>query len=318
MSGPVGWWQRLWTRNLAAAQAPGRAGDDALFDEAFQRKLEYLSVVSRRLFAGRLRAERRTKKSGSGIEFADHRSYYPGDDLRALDWNMYARSEKLLVKQFEEEEDLPIHILLDCSRSMGAGTPPKFDHARRLAAALAYVGLANLDRVALTGWSTLVRDRLPAARGRGQVFKMFAFLRGLECSGETALADAVRAFSAENKRRGVAIVVSDLYDPAGFERGLNALRYRRFEPMVVHVVDDREADPGVRGDLLLVDVETGSQREVTLTPELIARYRVAHGQWRGEIESFCKSRQIPYVAADVGGAFDDQVLRLFRRLGVLG
>ena len=310
----MGWWQRLWSKRAGTA-AP--KGDDALFDEAFQRKLDVLAVVSRKLFAGRLRAERRTKKSGSGIEFADHRAYHPGDDLRALDWSVYARSERLLIKQFEEEEDLPIHILLDSSRSMAAGAPPKFDHARRLAAALAYVGLANLDRVALTGWSTKVRDRLPAARGKGQVFKMFTFLRGLGCEGETALADAVRAFSAENKRRGVAIVISDLYDPAGFARGLNALRYQRFEPMVVHVVDPAEADPGVRGDLLLVDVETGAQREVTLTPDLVAKYRDAHTAWRHEIESFCKARQIPYVAAETDGAFDDQVLRLFRRLGVL-
>ncbi len=295
-----------------------RDGADDLFDGEFQRRLEVLAVVSRRLFAGRLRAERRTKKSGSGIEFADHREYSPGDDLRSLDWAVYGRTEKLLVKLFEEEEDLTIHILLDCSRSMGHGLPPKFDHARKLAAALAYVGLANLDRVALHGWSTRVSARLPPARGKGRVYKVFDFLRGLRCEGETALAEGHRAFGAEHKRRGVAIVLSDLYDPEGFERGINALRYMKFEPMVIHLVDPREADPGQRGDLLLVDVETGSSREVTLTPDLVRRYREAHRQWCVEIESFCKSRQIPYVPADVTGEFDDQVLTLFRRLGVVG
>ncbi len=306
----------LLDRFRRTVAAPARGGD--LFDEEFQRRLEYLAVVSRRLFAGRLRAERRTKKSGSGIEFADHRDYVPGDDLRYLDWSVYGRTERLLLKLFEEEEDLAIYVLLDCSRSMGFGTPPRFDHARRLAAALAYVGLSNLDRVALIGWSTAVDRRLAPSRGRGQIFKVFDFLRGCRAEGETALADAARAFAAENKRRGIAIVVSDLYDPAGFERGLNAIRYQKFEPMVVHVVDPREADPGARGDVLLVDTETGVSREITLTPALVARYREAHTAWRAEVEGFCKTRQVPYVAADVTAPFEDQVLTLFRRVGLVG
>jgi hypothetical protein len=115
----------------------------------------------------------------------------------------------------------------------------------------------------------------------------------------------------------VAILISDLYDPQGFERGLNAIRYQKFEPVVLHVVDPREADPGARGDLELVDVESGDAREVTLTPALVARYRAAHASWRAELEGFCKTRQIPYVAADVTGAFEDQVLYLFRRLGLV-
>jgi uncharacterized protein (DUF58 family) len=292
-------------------------GEDDLFDDEFQRRLEYLSVASRRLFAGRLRAERKTRRSGSGIEFADHREYHPGDDFRYLDWNVYGRSERLLVKLFEEEEDLAIYVLLDCSGSMAHGGPEKFRHARRLAAALAYVGLSNLDRVALLAWSSKVTRRLPPARGKGRIFKIFEFLRGTDAEGDTALADAARTFAAENKRRGVAIVVSDLYDPAGFERGINAIRYQRFEPMVVHVTDPREADPGARGDILLVDIESGESREVTLTSAMVQRYRETHARWRDEIDGFCKSRQVPYVTADVTGPFEDQVLNLFRRVGLV-
>jgi uncharacterized protein (DUF58 family) len=146
------------------ADAPAPSRED-LFDDDFQRKLDYLALVSRRLFAGRLRAERRTRKTGSGIEFADHREYSAGDDFRYLDWNVYGRSDRLLLRLFEEEEDLSIYILLDCSRSMLFGEPSKFDHARKLAAAMAYVGLANLDRVAMVAWSTEVDKQLPAARG---------------------------------------------------------------------------------------------------------------------------------------------------------
>lgn len=311
MSAPRTWLQRLLRRGDAPAEAP----DDDLFDEETQRRLEYLAVVSRRLFAGRLRAERRTKKSGTGIEFADHRDYAPGDDLRNLDWHVYARTDRLLVKLFEEEEDLAIYVIVDCSESMGFGGGAKFKHARRLAAALAYVGLANLDRVALLGWSGSAAKRMPPARGKGRIFKVFEFLRALRAEGVTDLAGAARSFAAENKRRGVAILVSDLYDPAGFERGINAIRYQKFEPMVVHVLDTEEVDPSAHGDLVLEDVETGAEREVTLTPALLARYREQHALWRKDIEAFCASRQVPYAVADIRGAFEDQVLDLFRRMG---
>lgn len=291
--------------------------DDELFDADFQRRLEYLAVASRRLFAGRIKAERRTRIAGSGIEFADHRAYTPGDDLRALDWNVYGRTERLLVKRFEEEEDLTIAIVLDVSGSMAFGDRRRFDHARRLAAAMAYVALSNLDRVAMVAVSTKIERRMAPARGKGQIFKVFEFLRGLKPGGETALAEAGRTLGAELKRRGVAIVVSDLYDPAGFERGLNALRYQKFEPMVIHVTDARDADPGARGDVLLVDAESGEGREVTLTPALVAKFRDAHAQWAREVEGFCKARRVAYARAEVGGALEDQVLNLFRRSGLV-
>ncbi|MDB4931819.1 MAG: hypothetical protein JWM10_4303 [Myxococcaceae bacterium] len=306
-----------WLDWLRAPKASD-AAEGELFDEAFQRKLEYLAVAARRLFAGRMRAERRTRISGSGIEFADHRPYTPGDDLRALDWSVYGRTERLLVKRFEEEEDLTVAIVLDVSASMGFGGRARFDHARRLAAAMAYVALSNLDRVTMVAVSTKVERRLPPARGKGQIFKVLEFLRALKPGGSTALAEAGRTLGAELKRRGVAIVVSDLYDPAGFERGINALRYQKFEPMVIHVTDARDADPGARGDVLLVDAESGDGREVTLTPALVGRFREAHGAWRREVEGFCKARRVAYAEADVEGALEDQVLNLFRRSGLVG
>ena len=136
--------------------AVARNGDDDLFDDDFQRKLDYLALVSKRVFAGRMRAERRTKKTGSGVEFADHRDYQPGDDFRYLDWNVYLRFDRLLLRLFEEEEDLAIYFIVDASTSMGFGDGKKLRYAKRVAAALAYVGLANLDRVSIvsTTWTT--------------------------------------------------------------------------------------------------------------------------------------------------------------------
>ncbi|MCL2451180.1 MAG: DUF58 domain-containing protein, partial [Polyangiaceae bacterium] len=140
---PTASWRTLFGRPKSAPAAP----PDDLFDDEFQRKLDYLALVSRRVFSGRLRAERRTKKSGSGVEFADHRDYQPGDDFRSLDWNVYQRFDRLLVRLYEEEEDLTIHFVLDTSASMAFGGGRKLAYAKRVVAALAYVGLANLDRV---------------------------------------------------------------------------------------------------------------------------------------------------------------------------
>jgi uncharacterized protein (DUF58 family) len=290
---------------------------EALFDDEFQRKLEMLALVSRRVFAGRLKAERRTKKKGSGVEFADHRDYVPGDDIRSIDWNVYQRFGRLLVRLYEEEEDLSIYFLLDCSLSMGFGGRERFDQARKLVAALAYVALANLDRVTVVAASDRVQARLPATRGKGRIFGVFRFLAGLEPEGSTDLGEAMKAFAAEHKRRGLAVLVSDLYDPAGFERGINVLRFEGFEPYVVHVIDPRDARPDLQGDLLVVDCETGDEREVTVTPGLLAELGTAFGDYVAGIERFCREKQVPYLAADARAPFEEVVLRAFRQGGFL-
>ena len=213
----------------------GPKPEEELFDDQFQRRLEYLAIVSRRVFAGRMRAERRTKKSGTGIEFADHRDYVAGDDFRSLDWNVYGRLGRLLVRLYEEEEDLSIYIVIDASTSMGFGGGKKFRYAKRLCAALAYVGLANLDRIAVVATTDRIETRLPSSRGKARIFTVLSFLRSLPANGLTDLGDALKTFVAQYKRRGLVILLSDLYDPHGFERGINVLRYNRFEPFVLHV-----------------------------------------------------------------------------------
>lgn len=288
-----------------------------LFGDDFQRRLEMLAIVSRRVFAGRLRAERRSKKKGSGVEFADHRDYVPGDDFRQIDWNVYQRFGRLLIRLYEEEEDLSIYFIVDSSASMAFGDGRKFDQARRLCAALAYVGLANLDRVAVVGVTDSVLARMPPTRGKGRIFKVFQFLRGLSAGGPTDLKEALEMFVAQHKRRGLAVLISDFYDPAGFEAGINVLRYNKFEPYALHLIDSREAKPDFKGDVVLYDVETGEEREVTVTPDLLERIQQAYGEYRTNLERFCVSRQVPYFAADVDTPFDELVLSVFRRGGFL-
>jgi uncharacterized protein (DUF58 family) len=288
-----------------------------LFDDDFQRRLETLAIVSRRVFAGRQRAERRSKKKGSGVEFADHRNYVPGDDFRFVDWNAYQRFGRLLVRLYEEEEDLSITFVLDCSRSMGFGDGAKFDQARRLCAALAYVGLANLDRVGISAVGDTTLDRLPATRGKGRIFKVFRFLSELEPNTHTDLGEALKMVVAQNKRRGMAVLISDLYDPQGFENGINVLRYNKFEPYVLHIVDPREATPKLKGDVRIYDCETGAEQEVTVTDELLGKMEAAFSEYQREIESFCVKNQVPYFRANTDAPFDELVLSVFRKGGFL-
>jgi uncharacterized protein (DUF58 family) len=303
----------------AALPAPGaRAAARELFDDEFLKKLEYLYLVSKKLFAGNLRAERRTRRIGAGIEFADHRNYAVGDDFRYIDWNIFGRMDRLLLRLFEEEEDLSIYLLLDASRSMGLGEPgPKLDYAKKLVAALCYVGLANLDRVSIQPFASELGERLPPARGKGRIFKVFEFLRGVAPGGVTHLGPCLERFVSQNKRRGLAVVVSDFYDPDGYEEGLNVLRYHKFEPFVIQLYDEKEAHPPLHGDLTLIDCETGEPREVTISAALLEKYTREHERYCQELSTFCTRRATPFFRTHTGVPFDELVLRIFRAGGFL-
>jgi uncharacterized protein (DUF58 family) len=306
-------------RKQATTEGASRAADRSkLFDEALLKKLEYLHMVSRKVFTGNLRAERRTRKVGSGIEFADHRTYARGDDFRYIDWNVYGRVDKLLLRLFEEEEDLHIYILLDCSDSMAIGNPlPKMHYAMQVGAALTYVGLANLDRVAILPFSDRLLGRLPPARGKNRIFRVFEFLRTCEIGGKTNLAECMKTFVAQNKRRGLAVLISDFYDPKGFEEGINTLRYNRFEPFVLQAYDLREASPHLHGDLSLVDCETGETKDVTVSKSLLEAYQREHEKYCKELELFCTARAVPFFRTHTHIPFDELVLKIFRVGGFL-
>ncbi len=307
----------MWPFGTRRAPEPERAAED-LFDESFLRRLESLAIVARRTVDGKTRAERRSKKTGAGIELADTRQYAPGDDFRAIDWSLYARSERLHTRLFEEEEDLSVYVALDVSASMTLGARPRLLQAKRLAAALAYVSLAALDRVSITTFSDRVVARLPAMRGKARIFRVLEFLRGAATGGRTDLGAAMRTFVAQNKRRGVVLVISDLYDPRSFEPGIDVLRHGRFEPRILHLVDRRDASPALHGDVVLVDGETGERREVTITESVLKRYREAHARHERRIHAFAAEKHVPLVTVDVEHPWDDVVLGLLRRGGIVG
>ncbi len=298
-----------------ASRAPQATGD--AFDEEFLKKLEYLYIVSQKIAAGQRRAKRRTRLVGSGIDFADHRHYTHGDDVRNLDWRVYSRTEKLFLKLYEEEEDLFIYFLLDNSRSMHLGTPNKWSMVRKVAAALAYIGLSNMDRVSLVPFSSTVDNRLPPSRGKAQIFKIFDFLDRCEPGEQTTLQSAFKTFVGQNKRPGLVVVLSDFYDPSGFEEGINVLRYHRFEPLIIHLFDERELDFSLQGELELVDCETGEVRQLTVTPAMVRAYEKEFRAFCDELETFCTQRQLLYFRAALQESFEELVLRIFRAGGFL-
>lgn len=288
-----------------------------LRDPEFLRSLERLTLVSKRAYAGALKGEKRSTKRGVSVEFADYRDYAPGDDLRYLDWNIYARLDKLLLKLYVEEEDLRVYLLLDRSRSMGFGSPTKFDYARRLIAALAYIGLSGLDRVTVASFSGGLDRGLPPLRGGGNVFRVFDYLAALEPTGETDLGGALARFAHEHSRPGLCVVASDFLDPAGYDRGLNALLARQFDLVVVQVLAPEELNPAVVGDLKLLDSETGQTREVTISDSLLRRYRERARDYCETLRQFCLGRGMNYVRTTTDEPVETLVQSALRRMGLV-
>ncbi len=291
----------------------------SLFNESFLRKLERLSLVVRRARAGQIKGERRSTKRGTSVEFADYRNYARGDDLRWVDWNIYARLQRPFVKLFEEEEDLVVHLLLDASRSMDWGHEGqnKWLYAQRTAAALGYMALAGGDRLAVTALQESGNEPWGMVRGRGQVLRLLEHLAGLETAGTTDLNHSLQAYALTAGRPGLLFLLSDLFSPAGYDQGLLALRARGCEVNVVHILSPDEVEPPFSGDLRLLDVETGGVQEVTIDGGMLALYRRRLVAWRREIENYCLSRDINYVSVETSLPFDELILYHLRRRGLV-
>lgn len=289
----------------------------SLFDSDFLKKLEYLSLVSRRVFRGRLLAQRRTKQLGGGIEFADHREYTPGDDLRYLDWNVYAKFGDLLLKRFQEEEDLHVYILLDASKSMDSGSPNKFDYARRIAAALAYIALADLDRVSILAYADRPLDVLPLTRGKDRVLSILKFLENTKTGGTaTDLATVAKSLVNRAQRTGLVVIISDLYDQVGFRAGVDLLRHRRFEPHVIQIHTAEEANPTFLGDIELDEMETGQRRKITVTERKLKQYRQLFAEFLTSIETYCKTYSLSCTRSTTDLPFDELIMRMMRASGI--
>ena len=285
-----------------------------MFDSAFLKKLEYLSLLPRRTFRGQLPGNKRTRQIGSGIEFADHRNYNYGDDLRYLDWNAYARFGSELIRRFEEEKDLYIYFLLDCSQSMSTGGPNKFEYARKVTAALAYTALADLDRVCIVTFADKLHQIFPTIRGKHHILRLLRFLESLNTVGTTTdLAASMSEFVARKQHTGLAVVIGDFFDPNGFRTGLDALRYRNYEPHIIQIHDVLEAEPAMRGDRQLHDIETGEFHEVTISENMIRRYKQKFTSFLEEIKRYGVDNGLNCMISTTAVPFDEMILQMLTR-----
>jgi uncharacterized protein (DUF58 family) len=287
---------------------------ETFFDTEFLRKLERLHLVAKRLSWTGAKGEHAASRKGFSLEFSDYRRYQHGDDLRYVDWNIYRRLDRLLLKVFTAEEEVNIYLLVDTSRSMAEGAPAKLDYAKKVAAALGYIGLKNLDRVGGASFSSRLQAPLTLGRGRKQVLSLFRFLAQLSCAGETNLRAAIHSFTNLFPHPGFVIVVSDLFDPAGWRAALEELTAKRYQLLVIHVVDEEELRPKPWGDIALVDVEAGRERKFFLDADLVRRFQTEIDRYFKEIEAVCASRHIDYLRATTQVPFDEFVLQTLRQV----
>jgi len=313
---------------------------DALLTPDLLRRLEQLQLLAARRSKSSARGERRSRARGQSVEFADHRSYVAGDDFRHVDWNLFGRFEHLFLKLYEEERELPVRIFLDASESMTFGEPPKFDFARRVAAAVGYIALCGFDRVSVAPFPSVerrgqsprgeavdpaassqqsaVQSALRSVRGKKSASRFFRNLGALTAGGAASLNDSLRRGAIESRQTGVAIVLSDLLDPDGYEVGLNTLVGRGFQVNLVHILAPEELAPTTFGDLRLVDAESGEDREVTFGKYRLKAYQKTVQNFCGRLREYSQKRGIHYFLARSDMDLGDLILKQLRRAEVLG
>ena len=291
----------------------------SLFDSAFLAKLEQLHLLARRMFRGDRRAERKSRQSGASLEFADYREYTPGDELRSIDWHAYGRLERLFVKLHEQEQDMPVTFLVDCSASMSwlpgekSDALSKFDHARRLCAALAYIALANMDRVNIHFFAENLIAELGVARGKSEFHSVLKFLEASpQPDGPTRLMHSVQRFTQRARRRGLVFLLSDFFDPCGYEEPLSLLLHSQFEIHAIQVLAPEELSPTAIGDLSLQEIEASATMDITANETLLRRYREEIAKYNETLESFCLRRGIAFALVSTATPFEDIVLRALR------
>lgn len=294
-----------------------------LLPEKIRAKLDPLMLVATRIRAGAMKGERRSIKRGTSIEFADYRNYVPGDDLRRLDWNVYARLERPTIKLLEDEEDLAVHILLDVSASMewiGEETDEdehKLLFAKRLFSGLAYISLISNDNLMLTAMSDRGLEHFGPVRGKGQTIPMLRYVRNVKGGGVTDLNVALKDYAVRAGRPGLCFIISDMFSPSGYVDGMNALLGKGFEVVVLHVLSPDEVNPPMAGDLRLVDIETGGIQEVSVDATMRSIYQQRFEMWRDEIRNECSKRGAHYLMLQTDALWERTILYDLRRLGLV-
>lgn len=285
------------------------------------RQLEQFQLLARRRAKSTARGERQSRARGQSVEFADYRNYVAGDDFRYLDWNLYGRLDRLFLKLYEEERELPVRIFLDASESMTFGAPRKFDFARQIAAAVGYVALCGFDRVSVVPFpeqpeQSPLHGALRSVRGRKSAMDFFRSLSQLEAGGTAKLNEALRRGALEARQTGVAVVLSDFLDPGGYDGGLEALSARGFQVNVVQILSPEELSPGTYGDLKLVDAETGGIQEVTFGKYRLKTYQQTVQNFCERLREFCRSRGIRCFSVSTATPLEQLLLKQLREAEV--
>ncbi|MBM3833077.1 MAG: DUF58 domain-containing protein [Verrucomicrobia bacterium] len=296
---------------------------NSLLSPELLRRLEQFQLLAQRRAKSSARGERRSRARGQSVEFADYRNYAAGDDFRCLDWNLFGRLEKLFLKLYEEERELPVTIFLDASESMTFGTPRKFDFARQVAAAVGYVALCGFDRVSVAAFPDAlregaVRDGLRSVRGRKSALQFFQNLSQLTAQGVASLNESLRRGALMARQPGVAVVLSDFLDPAGYETGLTALVARGFQVSAVQILAPEEVNPSAFGDLRLIDSETGSRQEITFGRYRLTAYQQTVQNFCQQLREFCQARGINFFTTTSETPLEQLLLRQLREAEVWG
>lgn len=286
----------------------------SLTDPQFIRKLEMLSLLTRKTLGGSLKADRKSTKKGSGTTFADYSEYNLGDDYRSIDWNIYARLENLVVKLFEIEEDLHVYVFIDLSLSMES----KINYAKELTAALSYIALNNLDRLTIYGLSDKLHTVMRPAHGRSHIFPMLESLEKADCYGhDTCFEKCIKTFQARGQRRGMCILISDFFAKSGFEKALDLLLWSRHDLFCLQVADPKDERCEFRGDIDFQCIETGRVKRVTVGPAEAARFADAVHEWQKHLYSSCAKRGVGLARASIEVPFEEVIQNILRKGGLV-
>jgi uncharacterized protein (DUF58 family) len=305
------WFKSIFNRKTSADPA-------ALFDEAFLRRLERMGLQAQRTLRGYpAGGEHLSLNRLPTAIFSDHRPYSPGDDFRHIDWNAYAHHQEIVVKLGEVEQSVGVHVLLDVSRSMAWGSPPKLRSAQRLVAALGYLALAHNDRLSMVPFGVAPRPAFGPAQGKGRLIDMLKFVERLQPDQPTALARALLAYAQSHERGGLLVICSDLLAPEGLDQALRALPPPRWQTLVLHLLDQRELRPELSGPIELEDAETGQRLPLTLDAATLAAYRRNIRHWQEQLAATCARRGATYAQVLAHWPLEQQVVPYLRARRIL-
>jgi uncharacterized protein (DUF58 family) len=296
---------------------PTNTNTKSLLSPELLAQLERLELVTRKIFRGRMKGERRSRRKGQSVEFADFRNYVPGDDLRFIDWNLYARLEKLFLKLFMEEEDLHFYALIDASSSMEFGDPTKLHYAKQLAASLGFVGLCRADRVKIEALGASRSHPGPILRGRHTLWRMLEHVDSIQPGANAPLGQGVKDFCLRNSGKGILVLISDLMDKSGYESALRFLLAQDMDVYVIHLLSPEELNPDVKGDLKLVDCEDEDVAEITVSRPLLDKYKRTLAAFIDGARDFCTRRGMTYLMTSTETPVDQLVSHYLRQRGLV-